>query len=303
MAELPSNLWFPHPAFAESFDDTHAAGVEVLQDSSVAIVGLARNCEHPLAANLERVGTLGESCKSWQLHIESNDCEDGTLDVLTGFASKHSQATYCYQTLDRPHVPGEFAGRRTIALAEYRDACQRWVRDCAAHTDFVLVLDFDVWGGFSIHGLANAVGWMAQMPTAYGMCSVSIFQHNLGGGPEWLHYDLWALRGVGQRGNYWDQYRGQCGGWAYSWIPPVGSPPVLVSSAFGGAALYRTPAYLAGTYDGTVDCEHVAFHRSVAKATGHDLYVCPSMRTIVRWLEQSNAGHGSDSVQDISSHA
>jgi hypothetical protein len=72
-------------------------------------------------------------------------------------------------------------------------------------------------------------------------------------------------------------------------MPPVGSPPSLVSSAFGGMAIYRTDAYLAGTYDGTTDCEHVPFHKGIARATGQMLYVCPSMRTIVSWMEPCEA--------------
>ena len=97
----------------------------------------------------------------------------------------------------------------------------------------------------------------------------------------WLHYDCWALR----LNSYWDDYTNGLGGWKHQWMPPVGSPPVLVSSAFGGFAIYRNEAYLAGTYDGTRDCEHVPFHKSVAKATGQHLYLCPSMRTVMHWME------------------
>lgn len=303
MADLPIDMWMPIPEFAELFDARHTDGFLRLQESSVAVVGLARNCGVHLASNLGRVRALGAMCKSWQLHIESNDCTDNTLDVLAEFSRQHRQATFHYQMLNRPHVPGEFAGRRTIALAEYRDACQRWVRSCAADSDYVVVMDFDLWGGFSMHGLVNAIGWLVELQGAYGMASVSLFQHNFGDGPQWAHYDLWALRGVGQRECYWDQYRGGCGGFGYSWVPPIGSPPALVSSAFGGMAVYRTDAYLKGTYDGTTDCEHVPFHKSVADATGQMLYVCPAMRTVVSWMEPNDAGHSLDGMQDAAGHA
>jgi len=163
------------------------------------------------------------------------------------------------------------------------------VRQCAARSDYVIVMDFDLWAGFSQHGLVNGVGGLVDKQGAYGMASVSLFQYDFGNGPQWAHYDLWALRGVGQRDCYWDQYRGGRGGFGYTWMPPVGSPPALVSSAFGGMAIYRTDAYLAGTYDGTTDCEHVPFHQSIARATGQMLYVCPSMRTIVSWMEPCEA--------------
>jgi hypothetical protein len=295
MVSLPTNLWYPHPAFAESFDQRHASGMRRLRNSRVAFVGLARNCGFRLAQNLGAIETLAQSLGSWQLHIESNDCTDQTLDVLADFSQRHREATFHYEILGRGHYPAEFAGRRTIALAEYRDACQRWVRACAADADYVVVIDWDMAGGWSHHGLLNGIGWLVELPGAYGMASVSLFQHDFGNGPQWAHYDLWALRGLGQHDCYWDTYQHGFGGWGYSWLPPVGSPPCLVASAFGGMAIYRTDAYLKGTYDGTADCEHVPFHESVAKATGQYLYINPSQRTLMSWMEPAHAGqHGDD---------
>lgn len=290
------DLLSPPPAFAESFGLRAADGAARLATSKVAFVGLARNCGARLAENLARLEQLVQGIGSWCLHIESNDCTDDTVDVLARFCSKHRQATFHYATLDRGHYPAEFAGRRTIALAEYRDACQRWVRSCAADADYVVVIDWDMQGGWSHHGLLNGFGWLVEMPGAYGMASVSLFQHDWGGGPQWAHYDLWALRGVGQADCYWDTYQNGYGGFGYTWLPAVGSPPALVSSAFGGMAVYRTAAYLAGTYDGTRDCEHVEMHRTIARATGQHLYVCPAMRTVMSWMEAAHAGDGIDGV-------
>ena len=297
MPELPSHLLWPLEPFAASFAERCDEGRARLETARVAFVGLARNCGVRLAQNLGAVKHLAEQCGSWQLHIESNDCEDQTLEVLADFASRHRQATFHYQMLGRGHHPGEFGGRRTIALAEYRDNCQRWVRACAADSDYVVVIDWDMWGGWSQHGLLNGLGWLVELPGAYGTASVSLFEHDFGNGPQWAHYDLWALRGVGQAECYFDTYQNGYGGWGYGWQPPVGSPPVLVSSAFGGMAIYRTDAYLKGTYDGTSDCEHVAFHKGIAQATGQHLYLCPAMRTLMSWLpEAADAKHSLDGV-------
>jgi hypothetical protein len=59
----------------------------------------------------------------------------------------------------------------------------------------------------------------------------------------------------------------------------------------GGLCISRTDAYLAGTYDGA-DCEHVPFHESIAKATGLGLYLNPSQRCVMRWLDGGQ--HGED---------
>lgn len=284
--QIPDHLVYPLEVFGEAFKSRMDEGTRRLSQSRVAFVGLARNCAPQLADNLHRLKQLAGACGSWQLHIEANDCDDDTVQVLADFCKRHPQATFHYQILGHAKFGAEFAGRRTIAMANHRDACQRWVRSCAADADYVVAIDFDQWGGWSHVGLLNGIGWLVELPGAYGMASVSLFQYDFGNGPQWAHYDLWALRGVGQAGCYFDTYTAGIGGWGYMWLPPVGSPPVLVSSAFGGLCAYRTDGYLKGTYDGTSDCEHVPFHASIEKATGQHLYLNPSQRCVMSWMDQ-----------------
>lgn len=294
--KLPKNLLMPVEPFEADFAEMVSAGEQELHDSRIAIVGLARNCAGPLEVNLERVAMLGASARSWQLHVETNDNEDGTDQVLADFCREHRQATFTSQRLGREQFSTEFAGRRTEALAEYRTACQRWVRECAGDSDYVLVIDLDAWGGWSHQGVLNGIGWLLELPEAYGMASVSLLQHpayetNAEGHTRpiaaWLHYDCWALR----LNSFWDDYTAGVGGWKHQWLPPVGSPPVPVCSAMGGLCIYRTDEYLAGKYDGS-DCEHVTFHESVSKATGRALFLNPSQRCVMRWLDGGQ--HGDD---------
>lgn len=300
MTLVPEALIYPSPYFASEFAARINEGRVRLKNAKVVFVGLARNCGAHLATNLGRLKHLVAECREWALHIESNDCTDDTLEVLHDFASKHPQATYHYAVLGRQQYSTEFSGPRTIALAEYRDACQRWVRSCHRDADYVVVVDWDQWGGWSHVGVLNGLGWLVELPGAYGMASVSLMQHQAISMPEpgkltvatnWAHYDAWALR----LNSYWDDYTNGQGGWKHQWIPPVGSDPVLVRSAFGGMCIYRTDAYLTGTYDGTKDCEHVPYHASIARKTGQHLFLNPSQRCVMSWLEQPNARqHGDD---------
>ena len=297
--QIPERMLMPSQEFAESYAARVSQGRERLASSSVAIVGLARNCAVPLASNLHRVLSIGSQAAQWRMHVETNDNADATAELLAHFCSQYSQASYRDQTLDRPQLPGEFSGPRTVALAEYRTACQQWVRDHSPQADYVFVVDFDAWGGFWIDGVLNGLGWMVELQAAYAMASVSLIEApqmalDKDGNPStlraWSHYDAWAMRGVGQPSTYWDDYTRHQGTWKHTWLPPVGSEPVRVASAFGGFAIYRTASYLAGTYDGTSDCEHVTFHRSIANATGEFIYLCPGMRTVMRWMEPDDGG-------------
>ena len=298
---VPEHLIYPLEPFAADFLRHVEIGEQEFSDASVAFVGLARNCAPHLEANLSRLTQLVKGCREWRLHIETNDNEDDTDQVLMDFCAAYPQATFLSQRLDRQQFSAEFAGPRTIALAEYRTACQRWVRDHASNADYVVVIDFDAWGGWSHSGFLHGLGRMNQTADAIGMASVSLIEHtqiHVGddGQPVmakgWVHYDAWALRGVGQPTNYWDDYTAGLGGWKHSWLPPVGSPPVPVASAFGGMAIYDTYAYLKGTYNGSSDCEHVGFHRTMAERTKGRLYLDPSMRTVMHWI--NDGGQHSD---------
>lgn len=299
---VPEHLIYPLEPFAESFRMRCEAGAARLAVSKVAFVGLARNCALRLAENLGRLERLVRGCGGWRLHIEENDSTDQTVEVLKAFCSAYKHATFTSQTLGRKQYSAEFSGPRTIALAEYRDACQRWVLNCAADCEYVVAIDWDQWGGWSHSGFVNGLGWLAETRDAYGMASVSLNEWTMLGvdedkqpkiGKGWTHYDAWALRGVGQPSCYWDDYTAGLGGWKHQWMPPVGSQPVVVASAFGGLCIYRTSDYLQGTYDGAKDCEHVPFHQSIARATGRRLYLNPSQRCVMAWMSDGGQ-HGND---------
>jgi hypothetical protein len=302
---IPEHLVAPLPEFAADFSRIAAIGKGLATLSDVVFVGLARNCADQLHANLKRLKLLSAEFRSWRLHVETNDNTDDTEEVLMYFSCHNKGASYRDRTLGREQFTSEFAGRRTEALAEYRTECQQWVRENARDSHFVVVIDFDAWGGWSHAGVLHGFGSLSCTPDACGMASVSLAQYpQLGMGedrqpvvaPAWVHYDAWALRLNSCR----DDYTAGEGGWKHQWVPPVGSPPVKVCSAFGGMAIYRTAAYLAGTYSGE-DCEHVPFHRTMQMRTGQHMFLNPSMRMVMSWMEPDNGGeHGNDLPADVS---
>jgi hypothetical protein len=92
------------------------------------------------------------------------------------------------------------------------------------------------------------------------------------------HYDAWAARPV----SWWRDRRNEIGfTWFSAFLPPVGSPPCPMNSAFGGLAVYQTRAFLAGGYSGG-DCEHVPHHRRM-RAAGYQMYLNPGCRYIAVW--------------------
>jgi len=262
----------PDAEFAEDYADAVAHGRTVASTSSVALVAICRNAMPWLERTLRLVEKTGSMFREWSAFVYENDSTDDTKAVLAEWSDGRKRHV-SLNINGREHLNYTTAPVRTHALAEYRTACQQFVRNGDA-PDYVIVFDTDPWGGWSVDGVANSVSHMAFDRALYGLASYSWAATAQ---PIDIHYDAFAARL-----NHWEQ-RDQ--NWFHLWHPPVGSPPVAFNSAFGQLAIYRGDAYLRGVYDGS-DCEHVTFNRSIAERTGTRLALNPSMRCVSFWVPE-----------------
>ena len=263
--------------FAGVYADATCAGALVAAKSKVAIVGLARDIVGTLPVSIKRIQETVQHFAGWKAFVVENDSTDGTKDVLERWAMD-DQLHVITQTSNngRPHLHG-FEAARTVAMADYRNRCRELVRQHYPEADYVLVVDLDAWGGWSIHGVMNGIGWHSKMPQAACMASTSLFKHPgtlIDGKAPWAHYDNWAYRWLG--------WTPRLGPWFTFWLPPPGASPIEVNSAFGGLAIYKTQPYLEAEYSGE-DCEHVPFHRRM-KEKGWSIHLNPAQRCVMTWL-------------------
>lgn len=268
-AHYPDTLLPPDVEFAEQYAANVRDGRELAKGASVALVAICRNAMPWLPRTLELVEQTGAMFREWSAFIYENDSADDTKDVLSAW--QDGQQRHASLNINgRPHLNYTTAPVRTHALAEYRAACQTFVRH-GDTPDYVIVFDTDPWGGWSLDGIAHSVREMAADRTLYALASYSWGEWN----NTAIHYDAFACRL-----NHWRQ-RDQ--NWFHLWHPPVGSPPVEVKSAFGQLAMYDAATFLAGEYSGE-DCEHVCLHRSISRiATGNRMALNPAMRCVSFW--------------------
>ncbi|NDD03888.1 MAG: hypothetical protein EB078_03195 [Proteobacteria bacterium] len=269
------------PQYMAVYQEYCRRGEEIASRSKCAIVSIARNAMPHLEKTLALVERTAMMFQAATYYVYENDSTDSTPLVLDEFAASRPWMTVEHETLGEPDTRG-FEEGRTVRLARCRSRCQSWVERHANDATFVLVLDVDPHGGFSPTGILNSVGWMASHGDAAGMASYSLFvRRDEMGQTSIAHYDAWAARL-----NFWEDRRDCPGGmlWAHMMMPPVGSPPIPLYSAFGGACLYRASAFRRGVYDGigvngVPDCEHVSFHRSMRRH-GWAMYLNPSSRYV-----------------------
>jgi hypothetical protein len=273
----------PDPEFAEDYAAKVRLGREVAGDATVAFVMLCRNSQPWLQQTLGLIEKAGTHFKSWQAFAFENDSTDDTKEVLSAWCD-HGQRDVSLNINQRPHLNYTIAQERTVALAEYRAACQQWVRN-SEPVDLVCVLDSDSWGGFSIDGLMTSVAYMSQSDW-WGLASYSWCEMRTSDGAIIsAHYDGFAFRWFG-----W-QHRPPLD-WFHLMRPVVGAPPVQVNSAFGQLALYRADSYLRGVYTGET-CEHCTFHKSIAEHpdTRGRFGFNPSSRVVSFWVPQDGRQH------------
>lgn len=281
--------------FASVYADATCEGALVAARSKVCIVGLARDIAGILPSSIKRVADTVRHFAEWKAFVFENDSTDGTKEILTQWAAdKPDNVVVHLVNNGRPHLHG-FERDRVVAMADYRNRCREMVREHMPDADYVLVLDLDAWGGWSVHGIINGIGWHSRMPEAGCMASTSLFKHPgtmVDGRNPWCHYDNWAYRWLG--------WTARIGPWFTFWLPPPGAPPIEVNSAFGGCGIYKTQPYLECEYSGdNGDCEHVNFHRTM-KDKGWTVHLNPAQRCVMTWLaeaeEPSDGGgqHGDD---------
>jgi hypothetical protein len=278
----PEDIWQIEERYLAAYGEYCERGLQAARRSKLAVVAIARTAMPHLANTLPLIDELVGHFGSRAVFFYENDSTDDTGGVLDRWAGEWAWCEVRRETLGGPDTRG-FEPDRTVRLARCRTICQEWVAANARDADYTLVLDIDPHGGFSPQGILNSVGWLLESgPTAGGMASNSMFVHkNENGDILVAQYDAWAMRM-----NWWEDRRSAPGGmrWAHLLMPPVGSPPFPINSAFGGACLYRTAAFLAGRYggigvDGQPDCEHVALHRTM-REHGYQLHLNPSSRYV-----------------------
>jgi len=276
----PENVWPVDAEYVKDYESKTLAGLEVAKNTSAVFVAIARNSMPALINTLPLLSMARMPFRTSKVFVYENDSDDGTDKVLDEYARIEDGVVIEHDTLGVIDSRG-FERERTERLAACRNKCLEWVRANAADTAWTIVLDTDPARGFSPDGIFNSIGWLAEkmasvnVPEPGGMASYSLYRTADG----IAQYDAWAARP-----NWWRDRRDEIGfAWFSAFLPPVGSPPVPMNSAFGGLCVYRTQAFLTGGYTGE-DCEHVGHHRRMRDA-GYQMFLNPGSRYIALWTE------------------
>lgn len=245
-----------------------------IENSEILLAGTGRNVASLIEAELSLLNScLANFKKVYGLIIES-DSNDNTVEVLKGISSENPHITFISL--------GDLAKKkpkRTDRLAFCRNRIVEELRTNPVYTnvDYVALADLDsVNNELTVEKIAQC--WQVQEDW-------DVITSNQGE----VYYDLWALRHPDWcPTDYWAQIRNlekifdekTAHDLAInSRTVHLGSDKGLipVDSAFGGFAIYKRDAFLAGVYSGLNAqgkeiCEHVSFHEMLRKQ-GYEIYI------------------------------
>jgi hypothetical protein len=283
----PEDVWGVDEECQDDYAEMVDMGRATARELDTVVVSIARNAMPLLENTVGLVDEVQAGFRDCRWYVFENDSADGTGEFLEQQASTRPWMTVDRETLGGIDSRG-FETERTTRLAYCRNKCHEWVRTNAAKTAWTIVLDVDPQYGFSVDGVFNSIGWLGRLMAgarprppgamaAYSLLRTTDAEGRIGV----AGYDAWAARPT----CWWRDRRNEVGfQWFSLFLPPVGAPPLMMNSAFGGLCVYRTEAFLAAgplPYEGG-DCEHVALHRKM-HATGYQLYMNPGSRYIAIW--------------------
>lgn len=259
-----------HPFYEKKYYQQIDNGKKILDNSNITILSLVRNLEAKLPTN---ISTL---LQFFSLHNANtnivffeNDSIDNTKKILSDFKTKYPTNIHIISEDNGKKQFGPVKSEERLkALSEYRNRAKDYAKNLKS--DFVIVLDMD-FDEISLDGLLNSFGWLATESNISAVAGNSFeYKKGLASNDPNL-YNLWNYDSWAFRQNWWlDFHNAQpCPTntidpmvWFGLWIPPNGSYPISVNSAFGGCCIYRSSIYFNGQYD-YKDCEHVCFHYSL----------------------------------------
>lgn len=223
---FPEDLYPPVKDISKYYATTQR-GYDMAGSLTLQIVGLAYNCGRVIARNIARCVELGSFFKDYSIHIVESNSTDNTAEQITG-PGVRSTILSGYRPLFDPVDPTRF---------QYMSDLRNRYLDDLKVSDYVLVYDFDIEGGFSYDGIMHSVACGHQVTAANGITYT----------PERKFYDYLALVPKGK----------QEGSSEYAnLIFDRGSDPIPVRSAFGGASLSKYNSIVDKRYDGHRGCEH-----------------------------------------------
>jgi hypothetical protein len=230
------------------------------------IAGCARNISQYWESTEKSLQIIFDSLPDYKCFIIESNSQDNTLDLLQKWAAKDSRRiVVSLGNLTEPI--------RTRRIGICRNKYMELAEPYFSQFSEILMLDLD-------DSLKIDLNFKEQLDT----CFTRTDWDALGSNRRGKYYDIWALRSkvLGITYDCWEMASKRRGEervlssngfmlidsrqkyvYSHQKVYPETMPWILVESAFGGLAIYKTASIKDRRYDGLKTCEHVSFNEGL----------------------------------------
>lgn len=264
--------YIPHTMDSKTRD----TGVQKMKDSKIIFTGLCRNVEETLDKNIKLLLESGSYYKDYRVVLFENDSTDRSREIIKEWSNKNAKIE-----LIECEVPNcQYKKKREIGLSRsrqdnmvfYRNKCLDYIKQKYSDYDYLLIVDLDMVGYYSIEGLIHSMSfddWDAifvngRKPyellngfTSHMYDSLAFVDHN-----ENIKTRYQTLS------NVLTQIKSSL---KMNFIS--GNQLYKVKSAFNGSGLYKMSSILRFQYVKDWSCEHIGLHHQMIENGYDKLYI------------------------------
>ena len=247
-----------------------------ISESHLLIAGTARDVAHCILKEIRHLHECARGFKCTQILVIESDSSDSTIECLEKLQQEIPEFEFVTLGKLSASIPS-----RTQRLSHCRNQIVNAVRDDPKYqtVDYVMLADLD---GVNELLTTEKIAQCWTVPENWDVVCANQLNY---------YYDIWALRHPHWNPhNYVAQYQN-----LVSWMGEYQAHQIAidvkqikldpdqrlipVDSAFGGLAIYKREAYIAGVYgfpEGPVDeVDHAPFHQKLT-TQGYKIYINPA---------------------------
>lgn len=244
-SSFPEDFYLPAQQYEDDYYRRTLFGMESMSKLTLTIGILIRDAENIVNYTILRALRIGKMFNAYKIVILENDSKDRTRDIL----EKANIGKLIGVKLPDTDYQQDKSVARRRRMAICRNALRAEMQ--TVQSDYYMVIDGDVLGGYSYEGIANSFSY------PFDVCGSNSLMYNK---TTRHYYDSWAFRDLNHPHEHYD-----CE------INPRryerGEPATRVLSCFGGLAIYANRIFHHKAQYNDTDCDHVTLHKQFPDTT------------------------------------
>jgi hypothetical protein len=256
-------------------------GIKKMQQSSVAICGLVRDCGYRLECNIPLVEKLREFFKKSYVVIVENDSVDNTKIILNKWHLEGKNINIISEDYGNQTIPDKIKGttilpafsrHRIEKMVLYRNKYLNYVKKYLV-VDYVIIIDLDIFS-FSINGIVHSFSQICEWDCISSNGRNLIAEYSF----RDIFYDTYAFRELNDKKKQTIKMIRN-----YHLLKLPVNKLLKVRSGFNGLAIYRFKAIQNIQYECKdnndseieAECEHVTFHQKMIDSGYDKIFINP----------------------------